>query len=114
MRGPVFLSLCCVIFALTSATAATVPANRHAAPAAWPAETLTGTVMMVEANRNLVVVEGADRVPFDLRVTPSTHIRSGNKSLRLQDLTSDQNKPVSVTFVPTGAGDVARVIRITG
>jgi hypothetical protein len=71
-------------------------------------------MLMVVANRDLVIVQGPDKVPFDLRVTPSTRIRSGNKSLKLQDLTSDQSKPVSVTFVPTGSGDVARIIRITG
>ena len=77
-------------------------------------ENLSGTIMMVDPNLNLVVVQGPDKVPFDMRVDRSTHIRMGDKTLTLQDLTQDKNDSVSVRFVPTGSGDIARTIQIAG
>jgi len=73
---------------------------------------MTGTIMTVDPNLKLVVVLGAGRVPFDMRVTRSTRILSGDRTLKLPDLSADKNHSVSVTFVPTGSGDIARAIHI--
>jgi hypothetical protein len=78
----------------------------------WPPETFSGKVMIVEPGRKLVVVKGPDGVPFDIRVTPSTRIRSGDRNLALKDLTDHEN--VSVRFVPKRSGDIARSIEVTG
>lgn len=119
MRRHTLLALCAGIFGLALAvsanaagTAATQKTSNRAERTAWPAETMTGTIMAVDPNLKLVVVLGADRVPFDMRVTRSTRILSGDKTLKLPDLSADKNHSVSVTFVPTGSGDIARAIRI--
>lgn len=122
MRRLTQLSLCAALFgSLLMMSAAVVGSNSGAtsaanesARAAWPAENLSGTIMMVDPNLNLVVVQGPDKVPFDMRVARSTQIRMGDKTLTLQDLTQDKNDSVSVRFVPTASGDVARTIQIAG
>lgn len=108
-------SFCCGIFGVAIAASALAAGNAAVVKNvrnAWPAETLTGTIMMVEPNSDLVVVQTPDHVPFDMRVTRATRIQSGDKKLTLPDLSADENHSVSVTFVPTGAGDIARVIHI--
>ena len=52
--------------------------------AAWKPETLSGTIMTVDPDQNLVVVRTSDGVPFDM------------------------------TFTPERRGDVAKSIRING
>lgn len=80
----------------------------------WRSETLSGTITMVDPVKKLVVVKGAGGVPFDMIVTPSTRIRSGDQKLKLADLASKTKKPTSVKFVPEQRGDVAQSIRVTG
>ena len=107
------LLVVCGVFGLAlavSANAAGVP--DHTVRKAWPAETMTGTIITVDPNQKLVVVRGADQVPFDIRVTRSTRILAGDRTLTLPDLSADKNHSVSVTFVPTGSGDIARAIHI--
>jgi len=81
---------------------------------AWPPETLSGQILMVDPAKKLVVVKGPSGVPFDMDVSASTRIRSGNQKLTLKDLASDRQKNVSVRFVPERRGDVARSIQVTG
>ena len=68
----------------------------------------------MEPGQKLLVVERADHVPFDMIVTPATHIQAGGKTVRMNELVNDKDKPVSVRFVPERRGDVAQSIRITG
>lgn len=93
-------------------TAKAKPAT--SARSVWPSEALTGTLTTVDAARHLVIVQDANGTPFDMVVTRSTHIRSGDQTLKVGDLASDVNKKVTLRFVPERRGDVARVIRITG
>jgi hypothetical protein len=81
---------------------------------AWPPETLTGTIMMVDPAQHLLVIQDSTGVPFDMEVSASTRIRSGEQRLTLGDLTSDVNKDVSIRFVPERRGDVARSVRLNG
>jgi len=83
-------------------------------PKAWPTESLSGKIMMVNAALNLAVVKGPDGIPFDPIATHSTRIASGNQAVKLSDLSSDTNKSVSVKFVPERKGDVARSIQLNG
>lgn len=111
-------------FMLTAAVTATekskaeVPATKALAAkterTAWPPETLAGKIMMVVPAKDLVIVQGPDGVPFDLRVTPTTHIESGDHKIALKDLNQDTQKAVSVRYVPERAGDIARNIKVTG
>jgi hypothetical protein len=87
---------------------------RQSAQSAWPPETLNGRIMMVDPSQRLVIIQTADGVPFDMVIRRSTHIKSGTRSLTLNQLQSDNNKSVSVRFVPERSGDVARSIQILG
>jgi len=93
--------------------AANGPAN-SATRNAWPAETLSGKITMVDPAQNLVVVQTPDGVPFDMVLTPRTLIDSGNQRVTMKDLSGDINQNVSVRFVPERRGDVARSIEIGG
>lgn len=104
---------------LTAATpAAKTNKNKKTAAMAvrsvWAPETLGGKIAIVDPDRNLVVVEMPDGVPFDMVVTAKTKIDLGDRRVGLRALTGDTNKTVSVKFVPERRGDVAQSIRIGG
>jgi hypothetical protein len=80
----------------------------------WPSETLSGKITMVDPVQRLVVIQAQDGVTYDLDVTKSTRINSGEQSIALKDLAQDMNKTASVTIVPERRGDIARVIQIKG
>jgi hypothetical protein len=100
------------------AFALVVPAMAAEKPAAsknlWPAETLSGKIELVEPGQRVVVVESADKVPYDIVITPRTRIMMGDHALTLKDLAQYRNKDVTVRFVPEGRGDMGRTINITG
>ena len=50
------------------------PAKTEAVRSVWPAESLTGTISMVDPNDRRVVVQTPDGVPFDMVVTRGTRI----------------------------------------
>ena len=81
---------------------------------AWPPETLTGKIMMVDPAQHILVIQDSSGVPFDMVVTRATQIRSGDEKLKLGDLSSDVSKNVSLKFVPERRGDVARSIQLNG
>lgn len=115
------LATACALVLAIPLTAANGPAtktkNMTAAAAtrtAWPPETLSGKITMVEPGQKLVVVETPDGVSFDMVVTAKTRIRAGDRAITLKDLTQDMNKTVSVQFTPERRGDVASLIRIAG
>jgi hypothetical protein len=78
----------------------------------WPPETLSGTIAMVKPNQKLLVMETPSGVPYDMVITPHTRIKSGDRLIKIKDLSSDMNQPVSVTFTPERRGDVATSIPI--
>lgn len=115
---------CALLFAISMA-AADKPAPKTSKAAVhktvakatmrhWRAETLSGKIAMVDPANRLVIVKGTDGVPFDMIVTRSTRIESGNQTLKLSDLASKSNQNASVHFVPERRGDVAQSIQITG
>jgi hypothetical protein len=65
-----------------------------------------------EAQKTTVILKDASGVPFDIVVSRSTRIMSGNRELKLNDLVPDTNRKASVRFVPERSGDVAQSIRI--
>ena len=110
---------CALILAIPVSAADKPPVTTGAAHSAtlrsaWPPENLSGALSMVDRKADLVVIKGADGVPFDMTITPSTHIWSGNRKVSLGDLEQYRNKQVSVRYVPELRGDVAESIRITG
>lgn len=113
---------CALLLALPAAaadkpTAASGKTTAHKAAAmrsAWPAETLSGKIVMVDPSQKLIVVKAADGVTFDMVATGATHIEAGSRAITLENLRQYQNKPVSIKFVPERRGDVAESIRISG
>ena len=81
---------------------------------AWPAETLSGKITMVDPGEKLVVLQTPDGVSYDMVVGAKTRIVSGNQALTLQDLAGDRNQAASVKFTPKGRGDVAQSIQVGG
>jgi hypothetical protein len=79
-----------------------LPLTAGSTPRAWPSETLSGKITVVDPVQKVVVVQTPDGVPYDIDITANT------------DLARDINKQVSVEFVPERRGDVARSIRIGG
>jgi hypothetical protein len=108
---------CALVLVMPAAAADKPPAaagHSAAMRTAWPPESLSGTVSMVDRKEDLLVVNGPDGVSFDMTITPRTRIWSGDRKVLLQDLDQYRNKQVSVRFVPERRGDVAESIRITG
>lgn len=108
-----------VAFPLSAANGPTAKTNKNMTTSAtmrsaWPPETISGKITMVNPDRKLVIVEPPSGVPFDMVVTSKTRIKSGNQSVALKDLTQDVNKTVSVKFTPERRGDVANSIQIGG
>lgn len=111
---------CALLLALPLSAANATAANTHnnmkpaMERAAWPPETLSGKIMMVDPAQNLVVVQTSDGTPFDMVVTPRTRIESGDQRVSLSTLSGDTNQSVSVHFIPESRGDVARSISLGG
>lgn len=104
---------------LTAANAPTAKANKSKPPiaairSAWPTESLSGKIMLVDPNQKLMVIETPGGVPFDVIVTVNTRMELGDRATTLGNVTQDVNKTVTVRFVPERRGDVARSIRIGG
>lgn len=100
------------LFAATKSTSAqaTASTEHQNTVQRWPAETLKGTVSMVDPKMDLVVVRDSSGVPFDFKIARSTRIDQGAKREELSQLTPKES--VSVHFVPEAKGDVARMIQI--
>jgi len=76
------------------------------------AETLSGTISSVNADKHLVVVNSSDGVPYDFTVGKGTKITAGGSKAKLSDLQS--GKQVSVSFMAERKkGNVARSIEVT-
>ncbi len=79
---------------------------------AWPAETLNGKIVSVVPADKLVIVQDANGVPFDMRVTRSTRMEAGKQRIKLDGLQADTGKSVSVKFKPERSGDIAQAIQV--
>ena len=115
--GILAAAVCSLLLAMPMAAASASSANKGnkiAMRSAWPAETLSGTITMVDPGLQTVVVQTSGGVPFDMVVTKNTRIESGSRTVSLQDLEQDTNQKVSVRFVPERRGDVARTIQLNG
>lgn len=77
-------------------------------------ESLSGTVQMVVADQNLLVVSGPNGVPYDLKITPKTVIVVGDKAGTIETLSGAIGKQVSVGFVPRRDGNYATRIEVAG
>jgi hypothetical protein len=77
-------------------------------------ESLSGTIQMVVADQNLLVINGPNGVPYDLKITPKTVIVVGNKAGTIETLSGAVGKQVSVGFVPKREGNFATRVEVAG
>lgn len=77
------------------------------------AESLSGKVQMVIPGQELLVVNGPNNVPFDMKVTPRTLVVVNEKRGTIQSLVDQVGKPVTVAFVPERNGDFATRVEVT-
>jgi hypothetical protein len=77
-------------------------------------ESMSGTIQMVVADQNLLVVSGPNGVPYDLKITPKTVIVVGDKAGTLETLSGEIGKQVSVGFVPQRDGNFATRVEVAG
>lgn len=111
MKRIVFIALTSGLGALLMA-APTQTAKSATSHNAWPAENLSGKILAVDENGKLLIVEGADKIPFDIRVTPKTSVRSQNQKVAANDLSQYLNRNATVRMIPESRGDVAASIQI--
>ena len=76
-----------------------------------PAESLSGTIWIVDPAEHLVVVRD-NGIPYDFTVTPSTRIESSSGQLSLNQLTSMTSSKITVKFLPERRGDIAQSMMI--
>ena len=76
-------------------------------------ETLSGTISSVKSDEKLVIVTSSTGVPYDFKVTGATKIKVGDQKGKLEDLSGATNKQVSVAYLPTRTGNVARSIEVS-
>jgi len=77
-----------------------------------PAETLTGKILMVVPDKDLLIVESDRGVPYNFVIRRSTRITAGGERLKLADLQNRVGEKVSVRFVPTRNGNIARSVEV--
>lgn len=118
-RETLLAVVCLLVFTLT--LPAPLPAQgeekatetKAAGDALGPAETLTGKIALVEAKQNLLIVEGTGGVTYSFVVRPGTKITAAGQKVKLEDLSGRKGASVSVRFVPTRRGNVARSVDIS-
>jgi len=92
--------------------------SEQAAPAekkapAVKAETISGTISMVETEKKLLVLVASSGVPFNFKVTGATRIKIAGKKAKLADLAAQTNKSAAVKFLPSRSGNVAQTIEVS-
>jgi hypothetical protein len=119
--GGVAVVVACVLLAgaaLAQAqkAASTRSARRPAEAAAGfgVRESLSGRILMVVPDQNLLIVTGPNDVPYDFKVTPKTQIVSGSSHPTLTELKGQEGRAVVVEFVPERDGNYARRIEVRG
>ena len=75
-------------------------------------ETLGGTISMVDAQHNLVVIT-SHNIPYDFKVNRATKIEIGGSKGTCKNLASQTQKEASVTFIARGDGDYLKSITVT-
>jgi len=115
-RARLILALCAslTVWASAPVLAQQEPAQKEAAPAGalGPAETLSGSIMMADADKKILIVKSAAGIPYSFVLTSATRITEGNQRLKIADLTARVNQQVNVRFLPTRRGNLARSVQI--
>jgi hypothetical protein len=100
-----------------AAQARKVPAGKHSYTLAKQESlrgTLAGIYPRAQEKETVISLRGANGVPYDFQVTPSTRILIGHKRATPEMLAQQLHKPVSVEFVPRSDGNIAQRIHVSG
>jgi hypothetical protein len=99
--------------AALTASAGTTVSKAHAHRTQWPAENLSGQIDIVDPAHNLVIMKDPSGTTFDFVVTHGTRIMQNGEKLKLADLASKTNQPITVHFIPERKGDIAATIKLS-
>lgn len=115
MKKTLFTLLVVLVLAFFGATLAVAqeaaPAQK-AAPAV-KAETISGTISMVVAEKKLVVLTGSGGVSYNFKVTGATRIKVAGNKAKFAELAVQINKSATVKFLPLRSGNVAQSIEVS-
>ena len=117
MRKFVLLLILPVALLLGVQTATAQQKSTSAAEANWNhfrPETLSGIISMVEPGTKTVFVTGSDEVSYKFLATKRTKIEIGGTASSFDELASQTQKQVTITFVARPNGNFAQNISIGG
>lgn len=81
---------------------------------AYRAETMSGTISMVEPGTKSVFVKGSGDVSYKFLVTEKTKIEIEGSKASIEELGNQSNKQVTITFVARRNGNIAQSISVSG
>lgn len=96
-----------------ASTAKAAPSSGTTGSGFGVAESLSGTIQMVVADQELLVVNGPNNVPYDLKVTPKTLVVVNEKRGTIQSLANQIGRAVTVAYMPERDGDMAMRVEVT-
>jgi len=108
----VLVVLVLAFFGATLAVAQEAAPAEKAAPAV-KAETISGTISMVVAEKKLVVLTGSGGVSYNFKVSGGTRIKVAGKKAKFAELAAQTNKSATVKFLPLRSGNVAQSIEVS-
>ncbi len=81
-------------------------------PVPIKAETLSGTLFIVNTEEQVVYLKSADGITYDFHITPATVISVGGEKANIGTLSGKIGSPLEVTFRPLSTGNMASKIVI--
>jgi hypothetical protein len=79
-----------------------------------PAEDLTGTISFVASSDKEVTLMSPNGTPYDFQVTRTTRIDLAGRRISEMELANENHKRATVRFLPTGQGNLAETLEISG
>jgi hypothetical protein len=120
MRKVIFSILIGAVLPIWLGMAATIrePMASKAAPVSTTpnntlsrTETIRGSLMSLGTEERVIVLKGEGGAAYNFKVTPTTKIEIEGKKAGFADLDRMTNSNISVTFIPTRQGNIARKIQ---
>jgi hypothetical protein len=81
-------------------------------PVTIKAETLSGTLFIVNHEDKVIYLKTADGIAYNFHVTGATVVTIGGQTAGFEDLTGKIGSPIEVTFRPLSKGNLASKIAI--
>lgn len=91
----------------------TAAPERKAKAAFGKAETISGTISIVDKDKKLMVLTGPGGVPYNFKITRSTRIKIAGQKAKLDDLAGQTSKQASVKFLPLRTGNAAQSVEVS-